>query len=175
MSCLRSSSGVKHLEEMAKYSKVKPAVNQIELHPFAQQKPIVRSVVHSDILHSLAFVQVEYCQREGIVLQAYCPLMQAQRFDNATLVKVAESNGKSVAQVLIRWSLQKGYARATTCHYGAHSSHSYVPLPKSDTPERIVANADVFDFELSSADMEALDLLDLGDEGVVSWNPIYAA
>lgn len=60
----------------------------------------------------------------------------------------------SVAQVLIRWSLQKGY----------------VPLPKSDTPARIQANADLFDFELDKDDMAALDALDEGKP--VSWNPV---
>lgn len=65
---------------------------QIELHPWCQQKPIV-----------------EYCQANGIAVQAYCPIVRGQRFDDPVLVKVAEKLGKTGAQVLIRWSLQKGY------------------------------------------------------------------
>ncbi|ORY48413.1 NADP-dependent oxidoreductase domain-containing protein [Leucosporidium creatinivorum] len=116
-----------------------PEVNQIELHPWCQQKPIV-----------------EYCQANGIVVQAYCPIVRGQRFDDPVLVKITEKLGKTGAQVLIRWSLQKGY----------------VPLPKSDTPSRIASNAEVYDFELSTEDMAALDALDLGAAGACSWNPV---
>jgi len=49
---------------------------------------------------------------------------------------------------------------------------SFIPLPKSSNPERVRANADIYDFELSDAAMAKLDALDRGDEGAVSWNPI---
>lgn len=68
-----------------------------------------------------------------------------------TLVKVAEKVKKSTQQVLVRWSLQKGW----------------VTLPKSDNPERIKSNADVFDWELSAEDMKTLDNLDQGDDGAI--------
>ena len=68
-----------------------------------------------------------------------------------TLVKVAERVGKSTQQVLVRWSLQKGW----------------VTLPKSDNPDRIKSNADVFGWELSAEDMKTLDVLDQGDEGAI--------
>ena len=51
---------------------------------------------------------------------------------------------------------------------------SFVPLPKSSQPERVVSNADVFDFELSAEDMAGLDALDKGDAGAISWNPVNA-
>src|SRR5690348_6769902 len=100
-----------------------------QLHPWCQQREIV-----------------EYCHKHGIVVEAYCPLVRNQKADNETLVGLAKKYNKTTAQVLIRWSLQKGW----------------VTLPKSDTPERIKANAEVFDFELSDEDMEVLNDLDEG-------------
>ena len=68
-----------------------------------------------------------------------------------TLVGVSKAHDKSTAQILIRYSLQKGW----------------VALPKSDTPNRIVANADVYGFELSDEDMHKLDALDQGADGAI--------
>ncbi|PWY97283.1 Aldo/keto reductase [Testicularia cyperi] len=133
-----SNFGVKHLEEIQKTGEL-PAVNQIEIHPWCQQRPIV-----------------EYCKQNNIVLQAYCPIVRGKYADDAELNEIAKKHGVSWAQVLIRWSLQKGY----------------VPLPKSDTPSRIASNADVFDFELDEDDMAKLDAKDLGKEGAVAPNPV---
>lgn len=76
--------------------------------------------------------------------------------DDPVLQSICQKTGKTGAQVLIRWSLQKGF----------------VPLPKSDTPARIAENADVFDFELDADSMAKLDSLDLGKDGACSWNPV---
>ena len=65
---------------------------------------------------------------------------------------------KSPAQVLILWSLQRGF----------------VPLPKSAKPERVVSNADVYNFELSDEEMSQLDALDQGKDGAITWNPVDA-
>ncbi|OCF34511.1 hypothetical protein I316_03552 [Kwoniella heveanensis BCC8398] len=122
-----SNYGVKHLQEMEKYAQIPPAVNQIELHPWCQQPAIVA-----------------YCQSHNIALEAYSPMVQGKKANDPTLTKIAEETGKSWAQVLIRWSLQRGF----------------IPLPKSDTKERIISNMEVFDFELSDAQMDALNALD---------------
>jgi diketogulonate reductase-like aldo/keto reductase len=80
------------------------------------------------------------------------------------------------AQILLRWSLQKGYFSASEPFH--HSSDcllqndSFVPLPKSATPERIHSNARLYDFALDADDMTALDGLDKGTEGAISWNPV---
>ena len=68
-------------------------MNQIELHPWCQQRPIV-----------------EYCRANGIALQAYCPLVRAdpKRFGDPVLQEICDRTGKGQAQVLVRWSLQKG-------------------------------------------------------------------
>ncbi|KAM0750824.1 2,5-diketo-D-gluconic acid reductase A [Meredithblackwellia eburnea MCA 4105] len=135
-----SNFGVRHLEEFKKAGlKVPIAVNQIELHPWCQQKPIV-----------------EYCKKEGIAVEAYCPIVRGKKFGDPTLKSIADRIGKTEAQVLIRWSLQKGY----------------IPLVKSDTPSRIVSNADVYGWELDAAALKELDALDQGSSGAISWNPV---
>ncbi|KAK4689026.1 hypothetical protein P7C73_g1079, partial [Tremellales sp. Uapishka_1] len=125
-----SNYGVKHLQEMEGYAEIPPAVNQIELHPWCQQPDIV-----------------SYCQSHNIALEAYSPLVQGTKASDPTLMHIAGETGKSWAQVLIRWSLQRGF----------------IPLPKSDTPERIASNFDVYDFELSEEQMAALNALDVDD------------
>ena len=77
--------------------------------------------------------------------------MRAQKAHDPTLVAIATKQGKTAAQVLIRYCLQKGW----------------VPLPKSDTPSRIEENAAVYDFELSVEDMKELDGLDMGADGAI--------
>ncbi|KZV67874.1 Aldo/keto reductase [Peniophora sp. CONT] len=133
-----SNYNVKHIEEIREAGLEMPAVNEIELHPLNQQRPIV-----------------DYCVKNSIVVEAYCPLIRGA-FDNPTLQEVSKKVGKSPSQILVRWSLQKGF----------------VPLPKSANPERIAHNAHIFDFNLSEEDMAALDGLDQGDAGAISWNPI---
>lgn len=94
---------------------------------------------------------MDYCHQHGIIVEAYCPLVRNQKADNETLVKLAKKYNKTTAQILIRWSLQK----------------DWVTLPKSDTPERIKANADIFDFEISTEDMKSLNDLDEGSGGAI--------
>lgn len=130
-----SNWGVQHFEETKEYAKVwPPHVLQIELHPWCQQREIV-----------------SYCQSHKIAIEAYCPIVRNQKAHDKTLLSIAGKHSKDPNQVLIRYSLQKGWS----------------PLPKSDTPDRIVSNADVFDFELDEADMSALDGLDQGDRGSI--------
>lgn len=135
-----SNFGKGHIEELKSFAKVwPPHVNQIELHPWCQQREIV-----------------EYCQRQGIVVEAYCPIVRNQKAKDPTLMGVAKAHqveGKQVTpnQVLIRYCLQKGW----------------VPLPKSDTPSRIEENADVYGFSLSGEEMKKLDGLDEGARGAL--------
>jgi len=133
-----SNYSVKHLEEIREAGLPAPTVNQIELHPLCQHKPIV-----------------DYCNEHGIAVQAYCPLIRG-KFDNPVILEVSKEFNKTPAQVLDRWSIQRGF----------------VPLPKSSDPGRVKSNADIYDFELSNAAMAKLDALDRGSRGAVSWNPI---
>jgi len=130
-----SNYGVGHIEEMKAYATVwPPHVNQIELHPWCQQRVID-----------------EYCKNHGIIVEAYSPLVRNYKANDPTLVGVAQRYEKTTAQILIRYSLQKGW----------------VPLPKSDDPSRIAANADVYGFEIDPDDMSVLDSLDQGSAGAI--------
>ncbi|KAK0718493.1 putative aldo-keto reductase [Lasiosphaeria miniovina] len=123
-----SNYGVQHIEEMKTYASVwPPHVNQIELHPWWQQRELVA-----------------YCEEQGIVVQAYSPLATGTKLNDPVVGEMARSLSKSPAQVLIRYGLQRGW----------------VVLPKSENPERIRQNADVFDFELGQDDLRVLDGLD---------------
>ncbi|KAI1007164.1 hypothetical protein K3495_g1056 [Podosphaera aphanis] len=130
-----SNWGIGHIEELKNYAKVyPPQVNQIELHPFCQQREVV-----------------SFCQENGIVVEAYCPLVRNLKSSHPTLLSIADKHQKTVAQVLIRYCLQK----------------NWVPLPKSDTPSRIEENANIYDFEISEGEMELLNHLDRGKEGAI--------
>ncbi|MCJ1315201.1 hypothetical protein MMC15_000517 [Xylographa vitiligo] len=85
-----------------------------------------------------------FCQENNIVVEAYAPLVRALRMKHPTIVSLAEKYSCTPAQLLVRWSLQ----------------HGYVPLPKSVTKERIVANAEIGGFEIGQEDMSTMDGLD---------------
>ncbi|KAG2499444.1 hypothetical protein HYH03_002391 [Edaphochlamys debaryana] len=126
-----------HIAKLNRTAAVKPAVNQVEVHPWLQRRELVAA-----------------CRAEGIVVQAYSPLGKAARLSDPPLAAVAQRLGVSPAQVLVRWSLQKGL----------------VPLPKSVHPDRQASNLDVFSFSLSPEDVAALDGL---EEGLVTgWDPV---
>jgi diketogulonate reductase-like aldo/keto reductase len=127
---------VPHLDELLAHAKHIPAVNQIELTPFLQRRD-TRAL----------------CQQHGIVVEAYSPLTHGQRLDHPVVAEIARRVGRSVAQVLLRWSLQ----------------HGHVVLPKSARPARIAENGALFDFVLDDGAMKELDAL---EEGLVTgWDP----
>jgi len=113
-----------HLEEIAQTATVTPMVNQIEFNPGFTQPNVVT-----------------YCQNRNILVQAWSPLGSGRLLNDANLAVIAGHYGKSVAQLCIRFALQRGI----------------LPIPKSVTPARITANLNVFDFEITKADMTAID------------------
>jgi diketogulonate reductase-like aldo/keto reductase len=80
-----------------------------------------------------------------------------QKANDPTLTKIAKKHSKTTQQVLVRYSLQK----------------DWVPLPKSEDPERIKSNADVYDFELDTEDMKELNDLEQGEDGAIAWRPMH--
>ena len=86
---------------------------------------------------------LRFCQSHKIIVEAWSPLMQGHVVKEPVIQKLAEQHGKTPAQIVLRWDLQ----------------HGVVTIPKSSRPERIAENSQVFDFELTPADLEALDAL----------------
>jgi len=121
-----------HIDSLMSETDVTPAVNQIEFHPYCQQRDVL-----------------EACQKHGIVVTAWSPLMQGNFLEEPLLKELAESYGKTAAQVLLRWDIQRGV----------------VTIPKSVHKARIEQNFDLFDFELSEADVARIDALDKGNDG----------
>ncbi|MGV3323608.1 aldo/keto reductase [Streptococcus hyovaginalis] len=113
-----------HLEALFETAKVKPMVNQILLAPGCLQDELVA-----------------FCRQEDILLEAYSPLGTGAIFKNELANELADKYGKSVAQIALRWSLQK----------------EFLPLPKSVTPKNITSNLDIFDFVISDEDEDKLD------------------
>ena len=115
---------IHHLKDLMASTSIVPAVNQIKLHPGLLQEEVV-----------------EFCRANDILLEAYSPLGTGKVLEAKELVDLANKYSKSVAQICIRYSLQKGF----------------LPLPKSVNEGRIYTNADVFDFNLSDEDMKIID------------------
>ncbi|KAK8166568.1 NADP-dependent oxidoreductase domain-containing protein [Phyllosticta citrichinensis] len=139
-----SNYGVHHLEELEAYMQGREqrgeeggvlSVNQVELHPWLARDDVVR-----------------WCRDRGVLLEAYSPLVRATRNDDPLLVPLSKKHNKTTAQILLRWSLQKGF----------------VPLPKTVSKARIEENANVFDFELDADDMAKLDT---GSYEPCTWDP----
>lgn len=123
-----------HLDPLLKIAKIKPMVNQIEIHPGMLQGETVK-----------------FCEENNILVEAWAPFSNGQIFNNPVLKEIADQYKKSVAQISLRWVIQKGI----------------IPLPKSVTPERIKNNLDVFDFEIKAQDVEKIDrLTDCGSSGL---------
>lgn len=118
-----------HLEDLLNEAEVVPMVNQMEFHPYLVQQSLIN-----------------FCQARGIQYEAWSPMMQGNIFKDPVFQQLAGKYNKSVAQIVLRYDLQKGV----------------ITIPKSSNKERIHSNADLFDFELSQADMDYLDGLDKG-------------
>jgi diketogulonate reductase-like aldo/keto reductase len=122
-----SNFSAAELERVLAVASVAPVVNQVQFSPFEYRRGLL-----------------EACERRGVVLEAYSPLGSGRHLRAEPVARLAERLGRTPAQVLLRWCVQRG-----------------IPvIPKSTHRERIEANARIFDFELSDRDMAELDALD---------------
>ncbi len=132
--------------EFANFVRIKPMINQMEIHPLNQQKNLK-----------------EWADKYDIQLEAWAPFGEGRNglFENETLKQIGDKYGKTTAQVMLRWQLQRGV----------------VVIPKSVHKERMVENLNVFDFELDENDMEQISKLDTAtsaffshqDPAMVEW------
>ena len=126
-----SNFSIAELDELIAVADVAPTVDQVQFSPFEYRRRLL-----------------EACEERGVVIEAYSPLGTGRHLGDRTVAEIADRLGRTPAQVLIRWSVQR----------------QLVVLPKSTHRERIAQNAEVFDFTLSGEDMAALDALD-GTDG----------
>ncbi|WP_353422384.1 aldo/keto reductase [Staphylococcus warneri] len=127
-----SNFGVDRVVDLDIHNNVQPQVNQIEINPFHQQEDEVQSL-----------------QKEGVLVEAWAPFAEGKNnlFSNETLQNIGDKYGKSIAQVVLRWLVEK----------------DIVVLAKSVNPERMKQNLDIFDFELTDEDKAQIATLDSND------------
>jgi 2,5-diketo-D-gluconate reductase A len=133
-----SNFQVSHLRRLAAEADVVPAVNQVEVHPYFGNEE-VRA----------------YGREHNILTEAWSPIAQGKVLGDPTVVDIAEQLGRTPAQVVLRWHVQRGD----------------IIFPKSTTPERIEENTRIFDFELDDAAMERITALNKGEAGRQGPNP----
>ncbi|OTF75319.1 hypothetical protein BLA29_005189 [Euroglyphus maynei] len=123
-----SNYTVRHLQELFGYAKIKPVVNQIEVHPLYHPKELI-----------------DFCKKHSIIVQAYSSLGARDGWPilstNSTLNEIAKKYEKTVAQILLKWALQ----------------HDLCIIPKTSNVERLKSNFQIFDFKLSIEDMDKID------------------
>jgi 2,5-diketo-D-gluconate reductase A len=127
-----------HLDRLADETDTVPAVNQIEVHPYFTNEQ-VRT----------------YGRDHGIVTEAWSPIAQGDVLDDPVINRIANGRGKSPAQVVLRWHIQRGD----------------IVFPKSVSPERMKSNFEIFDFDLDDSEMGAISALDKGEPGRTGPNP----
>ena len=129
------------LMDLCLHCKIRPMVNQVELHPFFQQEAALKNM-----------------KELGVEPEAWGPFAEGSHgiFTNELLSKIAEAHGKSVAQVVLRWNVQRGV----------------IVIPKSVHVNRMEQNIDIWDFELSEEEMESIKKLDIGRSEIIDhYNP----
>ena len=133
-----SNFQAEHLERLAAETETVPSVNQIEVHPYFA----------NDAVRA-------YGREHGIVTEAWSPIAQGGVLEDSTITRIADKVGKTPAQVVLRWHVQRGD----------------IVFPKSVTPSRMQENFELFDFELESADMDDITALDQDEDGRTGPNP----
>lgn len=123
--------------DIASFARIRPMVNQVEVHPFNQQK-----------------IAKEYMDKYGVQIEAWAPFGEGRGrlFENETLRGIGAKYGKTPAQVMLRWHIQRGV----------------VVIPKSTHIERMEENRNVFDFSLSDADMQTIAAIDKAESSFFS-------
>lgn len=131
----------RHLKNIMEHAEIMPMVDQVEIHPGMPQEEIIA-----------------FCREHNMLVEGWSPLSTGRIFSVPEMQQLAEKYGKSIAQICLRWSVQRGV----------------VPLPKSVTPARILENSQVFDFALEEPDIQYINqLTNCGSSGLDPDNLIY--
>src|SRR5919199_2853113 len=133
-----SNFQIEHLERLAAETDTVPAVNQIEVHPYFTNDTVR-----------------EYGRKHRIATEAWSPIAQGGVLNDRTITRIADKFGKTPAQVVLRWHIQRGD----------------IVFPKSVTPSRMKENFELFDFELEPTDMDAITALDRDEDGRIGPHP----
>ena len=133
-----SNFQIEHLEQLAAETDTVPAVNQIEVHPYFTNDAVR-----------------EYGREHGIATEAWSPIAKGGVLEDSTITQIAEKVGKTPAQVVLRWHVQRGH----------------IIFPKSVTPSRMQENFELFDFELEPDDVDEISALDRGEDGRTGPHP----
>lgn len=135
-----SNYEIHHLEELASKSAIKPVINQVECHPYLTQEPLK-----------------DYLKNQNIAFEAWSPLGRGAILNDNVIKKIANKYGKSIAQIVIRWHLQKGN----------------IVIPKSSTPSRIEENVNVYDFNLAADEIKVIDFLNKNQRNGYAPDEVY--
>jgi len=119
-----SNFTISHIEEVTKVASIPIVINQVEFHPYLNQKELL-----------------EYCTKKNIRLTAWAPLLKGRGYNEPVLTEIARAHEKSVAQVALKWLLQKGI----------------LLIPKASSDKHLLENISLFDWELSLTEITAID------------------
>lgn len=133
-----SNFNILHIEELLKTAKISPMINQIDLNPRWQQRELVA-----------------YCQKKNITISAAYSLIYGQEMNNLILKDIAENYNKTVPNILLKWSCQKGF----------------LPIFRSSNIEHLKENINICDFELSNEDIDKIDTLNSHPTGCSGTTP----
>ena len=131
-----SNFTIDHLRKAMEFSKI--SVNQVEYHPYLNQEELLK-----------------FCKENEVVITAYSPLGHGEVLSDKVLKKIAENKGKEVAQIVLKWLVQKGM----------------IVIPKARGEDHLKDNFEIFDFELNDKEMEKINNL---DKGLRTCNPSFA-
>ncbi|MCD8024132.1 MAG: aldo/keto reductase, partial [Candidatus Gastranaerophilales bacterium] len=113
-----------HIDDLLKYAKIKPVINQIEIHPYMAQQEVAG-----------------YTFNKEIQVEAWSPLGSGTILDNKTIAKIAKAHKKSIAQIILRWDIQRGL----------------ITIPRAENSNYIKENIDIFNFELTPVEMSIIN------------------
>ena len=116
--------GISNFEALINSGRALPQVNHIELHPWCTNEPVVK-----------------WCRENSLTIMGYCPLVRGRKYDHPFIVELSKKYQKTPTQILLRWSLQKGFVTKSMF------------IPKRTNLERLDEMAQIFDFNINNEDM----------------------